>query len=405
MKNQSQLSPKPSNELTSSSSFIPYSRQEIDEEDIRAVTDVLRSPYITQGEYVARFEEALAEYTQTPFAVVFSSGTAALHAACLAAGVQAGDEVITSALTFVASANCAVYSGATPILSDIDPAHLCLDPSQLEKKITKKTKVIIPVDFAGRAAPLEEIRKIAKAHHLAVIEDACHALGATYRHQKIGSFSDMTVFSFHPVKSITTGEGGAITTSDPAYYERLKQIRHHGIVKNYEDLLSKQDAENAFYYEVQSLGYNYRITDFQCALGLSQLKKLDRFIAARNQLAERYHHALKEIPEVVPAPLPEPDTRHAYHLYPIQIKSQNSKVNRDSICRHFFEAGIRVQVHYVPLHLHPFYQQQFGYQKGQFPHAETYYQNALSLPIFPGLTEAQQTHVIQSLKAFINANR
>ena len=273
--------------------LLPYGHQWIDGEDIKAVTDVLKSDWITQGPKIAEFEEGFARYVGAKYAVAVNSGTAALHSACFAAGIKEGDEVITTPITFVASANCIIYQGGTPVFADIDADTLNIDPVEIKKKITPKTKAIIPVDFTGLPADLEVIEGVARENNLIVIEDACHALGATYKGRKIGGISDMTAFSFHPVKHITTGEGGMVTTNNKEYYGRLKLFKTHGITKNIDTNLS-----SPWYYEMRELGYNYRITDFQCTLGLSQLKKIDKFIERRREIAYEYHNEFRIMPEV-----------------------------------------------------------------------------------------------------------
>ncbi len=376
--------------------MIPYGQQWIDEEDIKAVTEVLRSDWITQGPKVAEFEEGFARYVRAKYAVAVSSGTAALHAACFAVGIKECDEVITTPITFVASANCVIYQGGTPVFADIDKDTLNIDPKEIRKKITPKTKAIIPVDFTGLPADLEKILQIAKENNLIVIEDASHALGATYKGSKIGSISDMTIFSFHPVKHITTGEGGMVTTNRREYYERLKLFRSHGITKNTDANLSCP-----WYYEMRGLGYNYRITDFQCALGLSQLKKIDKFIEYRKQIAYEYHNEFRIMPEItVPIYYPgESDT--TWHLYVIQLNLERLKVGRMEIFEALRAENIGVNVHYIPVHLQPYYQKRFGYKFGDFPKAENYYERAITLPIFPKMPDKDIDDVVAAVKKVV----
>ena len=377
--------------------MIPYGHQWIDEEDIKAVIEVLRSDWITQGPKVTEFEEGFARYVRAKYAVAVSSGTAALHSACFAAGITKGDEVITTPITFVASANCVLYQGGTPVFADINADTLNIDPIEIKKKITKKTKAIIPVDFTGLPADLEAIQKIAKENNLIVIEDASHALGATYKGSKIGSISDMTVFSFHPVKHITTGEGGMVTTNSRGYYERLKLFRTHGITRDTDANLSCP-----WYYEMRGLGYNYRITDFQCALGLSQLKKIDKFIKRRRGIAYEYHDRFRLIPEITIPIYYTGRSDSAWHLYVIQLNLGRLKVGRMEVFEALRAENIGVNVHYIPVHLQPYYQKRFGYKFGDFPNAEDYYEGAITLPIFPEMSDKDIDGVIEAVKGVIN---
>lgn len=363
---------------------IPYGKQWIEEDDIEAVVEVLRSDWLTQGPKVEEFEKAVAEYCGVQYAVAVSSGTAALHAAYAVAGIREGDEVITTSLTFSGTANGVVYCGGTPILCDIEADTLNIDPSEIVKKITPKTKAIAPVDFAGHPCAYEEIVKIAKEHNLLVIEDAAHALGSTYKEKKIGTIADMTILSFHPVKAITTGEGGMVLTNNKDFYEKLKVFRHHGIVKKPE--------QGGWYYEIENLGYNYRLTDMQCALGLSQLKKLDRFVARRREIVTQYNKAFESI-EAITLPTEKDYAKSAYHVFIIQVRADRRKI---------FEAlqqeSIGVQVHYVPVHFLPFYQRKFGYKKGDFPVTESYYERAITLPLFPKMADSDVERVIKAVK-------
>lgn len=377
--------------------MIPYGHQWIDEEDIKAVTEVLRSYWITQGPKVAEFEGEFAKYVDTKYAIAVSSGTAALHSACFAASITKGDEVITTPITFVASANCVLYQGGTPVFADINKDTLNIDPKGIKKKITPKTRVIIPVDFTGLPADLDAIQKIARENNLVIIEDASHALGATYKGNKIGSISDMTVFSFHPVKHITTGEGGMVTTNSREYYERLKLFRSHGITKNTDANLS-----SPWYYEMRELGYNYRITDFQCALGLSQLKKIDKFIKRRRGIAYEYHNEFRILPEVtVPIYFPG-KSDPTWHLYVIQLNLERLKVGRREVFEALRAENIGVNVHYIPIHLQPYYQRRFGYKSGDFPNAENYYEREITLPIFPKMSDKDTDDVVAAVKKVIN---
>ena len=379
--------------------LLPYGHQWIDEEDIAAVIEVLRSDWITQGSKVVEFEKEFASHVGAHYAVAVSSGTAALHAACFAAQIEKGDEVVTTPITFAASANCVLYQGGTPLFADIDVDTLNIDPEEIKKKITKKTKALIPVDFTGRPADLEKILQIAKDNDLIVIEDASHALGATYKGSKIGSISDMTIFSFHPVKHITTGEGGMITTNNKEYYERLKLFRTHGITKDKDKLLN---YDGPWYYEMQELGYNYRLTDFQCALGLSQLKKIDRIIQRRREIVKRYNSEFKDIPEIKIPQINPIDSKPAWHIYMIQLNLERLKVGRKEIFETLRAENIGVNVHYIPVHLQPYYQKRFGYRRGDFPKAENYYSRAITLPVFPKMSDKDIDDVVSAVKKVIN---
>ncbi len=379
--------------------LLPYGHQWIDEEDIKAVSEVMHSDWITQGPKVAEFEEEFARCVGAKYAVAVNSGTAALHATCFAAQIEKGDEAITTPITFVASANCVLYQGGTPVFADIDADTLNIDPVEIEKKITKKTKALIPIDFTGLPVDLEGIQKIAQENSLIIIEDASHALGATYKDRKIGSISDMTIFSFHPVKHITTGEGGMITTNNKEYYERLKLFRTHGITKEKDRLLN---YEGPWYYEMQELGYNYRLTDFQCALGLSQLKKMDRIIQRRREIVKKYNDEFKNIPEIKIPEINPVDSNPAWHIYMIQLNLEKLKVGRKEIFEALRAENIGVNVHYIPVHLQPYYQNRFGYCCGDFPKAENYYSRVITLPIFPKMSNKDIDDVVMAAKKVID---
>ena len=379
--------------------LLPYGHQWIDEEDIKAVIEVLRSDWITQGPKVAEFEKEFAKYVGARYAVAVNSGTAALHAACFAAQIEKGDEVITTPITFAASANCVLYQAGTPIFADIDADTLNIDPEEIKKKITKKTRALIPVDFTGPPVNLEKILQIAKDNNLVIIEDASHALGATYKDSKIGSISDMTIFSFHPVKHITTGEGGMITTNNKEYYERLKLFRTHGITKDKDKLIN---YDGPWYYEMQELGYNYRLTDFQCALGLGQLKKIDKFIQRRREIVKKYNSEFKDISEIKIPEINPIDPNPVWHIYMIQLNLDRLKVDRREIFEALRAENIGVNVHYIPVHLQPYYQKRFGYRCGDFPKAENYYSRAITLPVFPKMSNKDINDVIVAVKKVIN---
>lgn len=375
---------------------IPYGRQWIDKKDIAEVVKVLKSDWLTQGSKVEEFEKAVAKYCQAKYAVAFSSGTAALHAAYFAIGLKKEDEIITSPLTFAATANTAVFFGAKPVFADIDIETLNINPEEIEKKITKKTKAITAVDFAGHPCDYDKIFKIAKKHNLLVIEDAAHSLGSEYKGKKIGSLADLTVFSFHPVKNITTGEGGMVLTDRKDFYDKMKAFRHHGI--------NKKPELGGWYYEIETPGQNYRLTDIQSALGLSQLKKIGKFIAKRREIAKQYSRELKNIKEII-LPQEKDFVKTAWHIYPIQLKLEKLKAGRRTIFDKLRKQGIGVQVHYMPLHLHPFYKNNYGYKKGDFPIAEKYYERAVTLPLFPKMTSQEIRKVISAVKKIISRAR
>lgn len=377
-------------------SYLPYGRQAIDGEDIRAVVDVLRGDLITTGPVIERFEAQIAERTGAKFAVAFSSGTAALHGACYAAGISDGDEVITSPLTFVASANCVLYQGGIPVFADIRSDTYNLSPKEVEAKITEKTKAIIPVHFAGQPAELDELKALAEAHQLILIEDGAHALGAAYKNKKIGSIGEMTMFSFHPVKPITTGEGGVITTNHRDYYEKLLQFRSHGITRDPNKLPADPGP---WYYEMQHLGYNYRLTDIQAALGLSQLRKLESYNDRRKQIAMSYHKALGAMPELILPKLAD-EVESSWHIYVIRLNLQLLTVGRKEIFQALQAENIGVNVHYIPVHTQPFYRQ-LGYKRNLCPNAERIYEELITLPLHPGMNEKDVNDVITAVKKVI----
>lgn len=377
-------------------SYLPYGRQWIDENDIEAVVNVLRSDFLTTGPLVYEFEKEFAEYVGAKYAVAFSNGTAALHAACFSAGIKENDEVITSPMTFAASANSILYVGGKAVFADIDDKTYNICPQSIKTLITNHTKAIIPVHFTGQPAALDEINTIAKEHGLIVIEDAAHALGAAYKGNRIGSISDMTMFSFHPVKHITTGEGGIITTNNIDYYKKLIQFRSHGITR---DPASLKDHHGPWYYEMQFLGFNYRMTDIQAALGISQLKKLDQFITIRKQYVNMYNQAFKEMKEIVVPFLPG-EVDSSWHLYIIRLNLDRLKTNRKEIFEALMKENIGVNVHYIPVHHHPYYQY-LGHENGSCPNAEKLYEEIITLPLFPAMSENDVWDVINGVKKVI----
>ena len=372
--------------------WLPYGRQSIDESDIQAVVGTLRSDWLTTGPRVAEFEEAMAAWVGAKYAVSFSSGTAALHAAAFAAGLQPGDEAITSPLTFAATANCVLYQGATPVFADILVDTLNLDPNLVAARINAHTKAILPVDYAGHPADLDSILRLAELHGLVVIEDACHALGAEYRGRRVGSLAHMTVFSFHPVKHLTTGEGGMVTTDNPVFAETLRCFRNHGISS---DARQRQSA-GQWHYEMVLLGFNYRLTDIACALGLQQLKKLEANLERRRQIAARYATELRNIASVL-LPQTRPDVNPAWHLYPIRLDLPRLSVGRGEVFKALRAENIGVNVHYIPVHRHPYYRDRFKYQGGEYPVAEAAYERLISLPLFHGMTDGDVEDVVCAL--------
>ncbi|WP_448338597.1 UDP-4-amino-4,6-dideoxy-N-acetyl-beta-L-altrosamine transaminase [Desulfovibrio piger] len=366
--------------------FIPYGRQTIDDDDIAAVVDVLHSDWLTTGPAVERFETDICAYTGARHGVAVSNGTAALHAAMFALSIGPGDEVIVPPMTFAASANCILYQGGTPVFADVDAATLLIDPAAVEAAITPRTKAIIAVDYAGQPCDWDALRAIADRHHLALVADGCHALGASFKGRKVGTLADITVFSFHPVKHITTGEGGMAVTNDERLAARMRAFRGHGITTT----ASQREKSGAWFYEMTELGYNYRITDFQCALGSSQLKKLNAWIDKRNELAQAYEAALAGQDSIRPLKCRE-DVRHAYHLYVVRTSG------RDALFHHLRANGIGANVHYVPVHLHPYYRNVVGTREGLCPVAEAAYRDILTLPLWPGMTEKDISYIIQKL--------
>ena len=384
-----------SNNKVSKKKFLPYGKQSIDHEDIQSVLDVLQSDWLTTGPMVEKFEQDLAKRVGAKYTVVLNSGTAALHAAYFAAGVGCGDEVITSPITFAATANAALFLGARPVFVDVWQDTINIDTGLLEQHITPRTKVLAPVDFAGHPADMREIMDIAHRHNLVVVEDAAHALGAVYHGCPVGSVADMTVFSFHPVKHITTGEGGAVATNNKNYYDKLLAFRSHGIVRDKEKL---HEYHGPWYHEMQYLGYNYRITDIQCALGISQLKKLNSFLERRQALVDFYNQELADLERII-LPVTRAGIIPAWHLYVVRLAGENPP--RRKVYEELHRAGIGVQVHYLPVYRHPYYQK-LGYMKGICPVAEDYYQGALSLPLFPAMQRYDAEIVVSELLSSLN---
>jgi perosamine synthetase len=380
--------------------LLPYGRQSIDEADVAAVVAVLRSDWLTTGPKVAEFEQALAAVAGAKECVAVSSGTAALHAAMFACGAVPGSEVIVPAITFAASANCAAYLGATPVFADVDPDTLLIDPAEVEAKVTGKTRAIVAVDYAGQPCDYDRLRAIADRHGLVLLDDACHAIGGSYKGRPVGSLADLNAFSFHPVKHVTTGEGGAVATDDESLARRLRLFRNHGISTDFR----QRETAGSWAYEMIALGYNYRLTDIQCALGVSQLARLPQSIARRRAIAARYDEAFASIEGLRPLRL-RGDASHAYHLYVVQLELEKLRVDRGQVFRALRAEGIGVNVHYLPVYLHPYYRRHFGTRPGHCPVAEAAYERLLSLPMFPAMTDGDVRDVIAAVQKVLAAVR
>lgn len=372
--------------------------QTISDADIRAVTETLRSDYLTTGPQVAAFERAFADFTGMPEAVAVCNGTAALHAAMYAVGIQPGDEVIVPAMTFAATANCVVYQGGTPVFADVDVESLLLDPDQVERLITPRCKAIIAVDYAGQPCDYDSLNQIAQNHGLALVADACHAVGGSYKGKPVGSLAHLSTFSFHPVKNMTTGEGGMVTSDSRELARKMRLFRNHGIDTDHH----QREARNSWTYELIDLGYNYRMTDFQCALGLAQLRRLPAWLERRREIARAYDTAFEENDLVTPV-ASRTDVAHAYHLYVVQLNLARLQVERAAVFMQLREKGIRVNVHYLPVHLHPFYQQRFRTRPGLCPRAEAAYERILSLPIHPNMSIQDANEIATTLLQILNS--
>lgn len=367
--------------------LLPYGRQHIDEDDIAAVVETLRSDWLTTGPKVDEFERAFAAFTGSAHAVAVSSGTAALHAAVYALNIQPGDEVIVTPMTFAASANAILYQGGTPVFADVQPDTLLIDPEQVAAKITPKTKAVIAVDYAGQPCDYDALRASTEPRGIKIIDDACHAIGGAYRGRTVGTLADLNTFSLHPVKHMTTGEGGVITTNDAEYAQRMRIFRNHGITTDH-----RQRAQTGgFFYEMVDLGFNYRINDFQCALGITQLKKVPASVARRQEIARRYDERFAEMPYVQPLHV-RGDVAHAYHLYMVQFETE--RMSRAEIFKALRAENIGVNVHYIPVHLHPYYQKRLGTGRGMLPVVEAAYDRLITLPIFPDMSDADVDDVV-----------
>jgi len=377
--------------------LIPYGRHQIDDDDIAAVVTALKSGWLTTGPAVPEFEADVASRVGAAHGVAVCNGTAALHCAAMALSLGEGDEVIVPAITFAATANAAVYAGATPVFADVRPDDLLIDPGTVEALITPNTRAVFAVDYAGQPCDWDVLREIADRHGLALVDDAAHALGATYRGRPVGTLADMTTFSFHPVKHITTGEGGMVVTDREDYVEKLRMLRNHGITRDFRERAQADSWE----YEIDELGMNYRITDSQCALGSSQLARLDEWLDRRRAIAHHYDEAFADIAGVEPLAV-APDLEHAYHLYVIRLAEDIDRARVFSAMR---AAGVGVNVHYLPVYLHPFYRREFGTTEGLCPVAEAAYESIISLPMFPSLTDSEVDFVIDVVRTAVDQER
>ncbi len=370
---------------------IPYGKQTIDEDDIKAVVEVLESDWLTTGPKIEEFERAICSFTSARIGVAVSNGTAALHTAVAAAGIGPGDEVLVTPMTFAASANCVVYQGGIPVFVDVDPNTLLIDPDHVRSKITKSTRAIISVDYAGNPCQYDELNEIAKENDLILISDACHALGAEYKGRMVGTLADLTALSFHPVKHITTGEGGMVLTQNDEFEAKMRGFRNHGIDRT----AHQREAEQTWFYEMVELGFNYRLTDIQCALGISQLRKLPKWLERRRDIADIYSQEFQNTRGIRTLDVTS-GCKHAYHLFVIEI--EGGAINRNKAFAELRKRGIGVNVHYVPIHLHPYYVRTFGTRTGLCPKAEEAYGKILSIPIFGTMTDVQVNQVIESVK-------
>lgn len=380
--------------------LLPYGRQSVDDDDIAAVVSVLRSDWLTTGPKVEGFEQAVCAATGASHAVAVANGTAALHAAMHAVQLQPGDEVIVPAMTFAATANAVLYEGATPVFADIDPQTLLLDVSSAEAAVGPRTRAIVTVDYAGLPSAYDDLRALTERDGLALVSDACHALGATDHGRPVGSLADLSTFSFHPVKPVTTAEGGAITTDDPTLDRRMQVFRNHGITTE----PRQREERGSWFYEMVDLGFNYRLSDLQCALGESQLRKLEAWTARRREIAARYRSALAEVPEVR-LQATRPDAQHAYHIVVALLALERLRVSRLEVYAALRAEGIGVNVHYIPVHLHPYYRERFGTAPGLCPAAEDAYTRMLTLPAFPAMSDGDVDDVVTALRKVVDHYR
>jgi perosamine synthetase len=373
-------------------SLLPYGRQSIGADDIQAVVEVLQSHWLTTGPQIGEFEASLAKTVGAPEAVAVSNGTAALHAAMHAIGVGPGDEVIVPTMTFAASANAVLYQGGVPVFADVNSDTLLVDPASVEARLTPRTRAIVAVDYAGQPCDYSALRVLASRHSVALIADACHAIGGAWRGDSVGTLADLSCFSFHPVKHITTGEGGAICTAKPDLARRMRVFRNHGITSDHR----QRELTGSWFYEMTDLGYNYRMTDIQAALGRVQLSKLPNWVARRREIAKLYNRRLADLPAVKPLTV-HTDASHAYHLYVIALNDNVLRVGRAKVYEALRAEGIGVNVHYIPVHLHPYYKARFGTDFGLCPNAESAYERILSLPMFPDMTDGDVEDVVAAI--------
>lgn len=373
--------------------FIPYGRQCIDDDDINEVVSVLRSDWITTGPKIKEFEDALCSYIGCRYCVAVNSGTSALDIAVQSLDLPRGSEIITTPFTFVATSNSILYNGLKPIFADICNDTFNIDPEDIRRKISQNTKAIIYVDYAGQPCDIQAIRKIAEEFDLYLIEDACHAIGAEYRNRKVGNFADLTVFSFHPVKHITTGEGGAVTTDNEELYKRMSLLRSHGIDR---DAQERYGPDASWAYDMKYLGRNYRMTDFQAALGISQLKKLDKFVARRNEFASKYNSLLRDI-DVITLPVTKDKIRHSWHLYTILLADS---INRDEFFKYMRNSNIGVNLHYIPVYRHSYYVANFGFNSDNFPMTENVFKRIITLPLYPDMELEQLEYVVEKIREY-----
>lgn len=378
--------------------MLPYGRQHISADDIAAVVDILRSDWLTTGPAVEAFEQAFADYTGAGCAVAVSNGTAALHLAVQAADIGPGDEVVVTPLTFAASVNCVLYAGAVPVFADVDPGTLVIDPDSVKQKITDRTKAIIAVDYAGQPCDYDALRNLADTYRLVLIDDASHSPGALYNGRSVGTLADLNTFSFHPVKHMTTGEGGMITTDNPHYAEKMRVARNHGITTDHR----QRAQQGSFHYEMTTLGFNYRITDFQCALGISQLRAMPGQLERRQEIAAHYDRLFADLPFITPLAV-RPGVKHAYHLYVVRLDCELLGMNRAEVFTALRAENIGVNVHYIPVHFHPYYRRTLGTGEGLCPVAEKAYESILTLPLFPHMTDGDIADVLQAVTKLYSA--
>jgi len=390
--------------------FLPYGRQTIDKEDIQAVLKIFDGDYITQGPKIKEFEESLSSYVGAKYAVACNSGTSALHIACQALSLSRGGNLVTSPITFLASANCSQFVGADTLFVDIDSKTYCMSASKLEKLLLKKkVDVVVPVHMAGHSVDMKEIFELKGKYGFDIIEDACHALGGEYKGTKVGSctFSDLSTFSFHPVKHITTAEGGAVTTNDKGLYKKLLRYRNHGIHKDSEDFINKglafdkNNLPNLWYYEMPEIGHNYRVTDIQCALGISQLQKNESFIKSRREIVREYNNGFKENP-LITTPFEQKNIKHVYHLYTILVNFDELGKSRNEVMKELRDVKIGSQVLYIPVHFQPYYAKKYGFKQGDFKISEKYYECCLSIPMFPSLSNLEVEYIIDKVNVIIS---